>query len=39
MLALATAYVASGIAIRIGGSVRRRLRRTAPPRAPEIPLG
>jgi CDP-diacylglycerol--serine O-phosphatidyltransferase len=39
MLALATAYVASGIAIRIGGSVRRRLRRAASPRAPEIPLG
>jgi CDP-diacylglycerol--serine O-phosphatidyltransferase len=39
LLALMTAYVASGIAIRIGGIVRRRLRRAAPPRAPERQLG
>lgn len=35
-LALATAYVASGIAIRIGGLVRRRLKATPP--APEIKI-
>jgi len=39
LLAMMTAYVASGIAIRIGGIVRRRLRRAAPPRAPEHELG
>ncbi len=39
LLAMMTAYVASGIAIRIGGIVRRRLRRAAPPRAPEQLVG
>jgi CDP-diacylglycerol--serine O-phosphatidyltransferase len=39
LLATMTAYVASGIAIRIGGIVRRRLRRAAPPRAPERQVG
>ena len=37
LLALMTAYVASGIAIRIGGIVRRRLRRAASPRAAGAP--
>jgi CDP-diacylglycerol--serine O-phosphatidyltransferase len=36
LLALSTAYVASGILIRIGGIMRRRLRH-APP-APEIKI-
>ena len=36
-LAMATAYVASGIVIRIGGILRRRLRH-APPPAPEIKI-
>ena len=35
-LALATAYVASGIVIRIGGVLRRRLKSTPP--APEIKI-
>jgi CDP-diacylglycerol--serine O-phosphatidyltransferase len=39
LLAIMTAYVGSGIAIRLGGIVRRRLRRAAPPRAPEHELG
>jgi len=38
LLALMTAYVASGIAIRIGGLVRRRWRRAAPPPVPEHPV-
>jgi CDP-diacylglycerol--serine O-phosphatidyltransferase len=37
--ALAVAYVGSGIAIRIGGSIRRRLRRGNPPATPERQLG
>ena len=36
-LAMATTYVASGIVIRIGGILRRRLRH-APPSAPEIKI-
>ena len=35
-LAMATAYVASGILIRIGGILRRRMKAT--PRAPEIKI-
>ena len=38
LLAIATAYVASGIVTRIGGIVRRRLRPTAP-RQPEHQIG
>jgi CDP-diacylglycerol--serine O-phosphatidyltransferase len=38
-LAMAGAYVGSGIVIRIGGSIRRRLRPVAPPRAPEHQVG
>jgi CDP-diacylglycerol--serine O-phosphatidyltransferase len=38
LLAMATAYVASGIVIRIGGIVRRHLRPT-PPREPERQVG
>jgi CDP-diacylglycerol--serine O-phosphatidyltransferase len=34
LLAMATSYVASGILIRIGGIVRRRLRQPPPPPAP-----
>jgi hypothetical protein len=37
LLAITTVYVASGIAVRIGGIVRRRLRRSAP--EPERQLG
>jgi CDP-diacylglycerol--serine O-phosphatidyltransferase len=37
--ALALCYVGSGIAVRIGGAVRRRLRRHAPPAAPEHQAG
>jgi len=37
-LAMALSYVASGIIIRIGGIVRRRLRH-APPPAPEHQVG
>ncbi len=40
LLAMATAYVASGIVIRIGGILRRRLRHTPhPPHAPEHQVG
>src|SRR5437773_2150465 len=39
LLALATAYVASGIVIRIGGIVRRRLHPTPPPPHPEHQVG
>jgi CDP-diacylglycerol--serine O-phosphatidyltransferase len=39
LLALMTAYVGSGIAIRIGGVLRRRFRKPAPPRAPEQQVG
>ena len=38
-LALAGGYVASGILIRIGGAVRRRLRPVPTPRAPEHQVG
>jgi CDP-diacylglycerol--serine O-phosphatidyltransferase len=38
LLAIATAYVASGIVIRIGGIVRRHLR-PSPPRHPEHQIG
>jgi CDP-diacylglycerol--serine O-phosphatidyltransferase len=38
LLAMAIAYVGSGIAIRVGGMIRRRLRH-APPPAPEHQLG
>ena len=37
-LAMATTYVASGIVIRIGGIIRRRLRHAPPPPAPEIKI-
>jgi CDP-diacylglycerol---serine O-phosphatidyltransferase len=39
LLVLATAYVASGIVIRAGGIVRRRLRHVTPPRTPEHQIG
>ena len=39
MLALASAYVASGIITRIGGVVRRRLKHVHPPRTPEHQVG
>jgi CDP-diacylglycerol--serine O-phosphatidyltransferase len=35
LLGMSAAYVASGIIIRIGGIVRRRLRHAPPPPAPE----
>ncbi len=38
-LALAGGYVASGIVIRIGGAIRRRLRHAPPARAPEHQVG
>jgi len=38
-VAMAGAYVASGIVIRVGGIVRRRLRHAPPPRAPEHSIG
>jgi len=38
-LALAGGYVASGIVIRIGGSIRRRLRHAAAPPAAEHQIG
>jgi CDP-diacylglycerol--serine O-phosphatidyltransferase len=38
-LALAGGYVASGILIRIGGSIRRRLRHAPAPQAPEHQVG
>jgi len=39
LLAMATSYVASGILIRIGGIVRRRLRHSPHPPAPEHQIG
>lgn len=39
LLSLAAAYVASGIAIRIGGIVRRRFRKPAPTPRPEHQVG
>lgn len=39
LLALATAYVASGIVIRIGGIIRRRLKHVNPPQTPEHQIG
>lgn len=39
LLILTLAYVASGILIRIGGSVRRRFRHTPPPPQPEHQIG
>jgi CDP-diacylglycerol--serine O-phosphatidyltransferase len=39
LLAMSTAYVGSGIAIRIGGAIRRRLRHVQPPSAPEHQVG
>ena len=39
LLAMATAYVGSGIVIRIGGILKRRLRHAPPPRAPEHQVG
>jgi CDP-diacylglycerol--serine O-phosphatidyltransferase len=39
LLAMGVAYVGSGIVIRLGGIVRRRLRHTPPPRSPEHQLG
>jgi len=38
-LALAGGYVASGVVIRIGGSIRRRLRHASAPPAPEHQVG
>ena len=38
-LAMAVSYVMSGILIRVGGIVRRRLRHVPPPRAPEHQVG
>jgi CDP-diacylglycerol---serine O-phosphatidyltransferase len=39
LLAMATCYVGSGIVIRLGGIVRRRLRHTPRPPAPEHQIG
>jgi CDP-diacylglycerol---serine O-phosphatidyltransferase len=39
LLAMSTAYVGSGIAIRIGGVIRRRMRHTHLPPAPERQIG
>jgi CDP-diacylglycerol--serine O-phosphatidyltransferase len=39
LLAMAVSYVASGIIIRIGGVVRRRLRHSPPPPHPEHQIG
>ena len=39
LLAMATAYVGSGIVIRIGGILRRRLRQSPPPVHPEHQIG
>ena len=39
LLAMSTAYVGSGIAIRIGGALRRRLRHAHPPSTPERQIG
>ena len=38
-LAMAIAYVGSGIVIRVGGAIRRHLRHTPPPPAPEHQVG
>jgi CDP-diacylglycerol--serine O-phosphatidyltransferase len=38
-LAMAVSYVMSGIVIRVGGIVRRRLRHVPPPHAPEHQVG
>jgi CDP-diacylglycerol--serine O-phosphatidyltransferase len=39
LLSLATSYVASGIVIRVGGIIRRRLRQAPPARTPEHQVG
>jgi CDP-diacylglycerol---serine O-phosphatidyltransferase len=39
LLVMATSYVGSGIVIRLGGILRRRLRHPGPPPAPEHQLG
>jgi CDP-diacylglycerol--serine O-phosphatidyltransferase len=39
LLAMSIAYVGSGIAIRVGGAIRRRLRHVRPPAAPEHQIG
>ena len=39
LLIMASTYVASGIAIRLGGIVRRRLRHAPPPPHPEHQIG
>lgn len=39
LLAVASAYVASGIVTRIGGILRRRMRHTVPPPQPEHQIG
>jgi CDP-diacylglycerol--serine O-phosphatidyltransferase len=39
LLAMATSYVASGIVIRVGGIVRRRLRHAPPAQTPEHQIG
>src|SRR5689334_19106780 len=39
LLAMATCYVGSGIVIRLGGIIRRRMRHTPPPPAPEHQIG
>jgi CDP-diacylglycerol---serine O-phosphatidyltransferase len=39
LLAMSIAYVGSGIAIRIGGAIRRRLRHAHPPSTPERQVG
>jgi CDP-diacylglycerol--serine O-phosphatidyltransferase len=39
LLAMASAYVASGIIIRIGGIIRRHLRPTPHPPEPERQIG
>jgi CDP-diacylglycerol--serine O-phosphatidyltransferase len=39
LLAMSSTYVASGIAIRIGGIVRRKVRHSPPPAPAEHPIG
>jgi CDP-diacylglycerol--serine O-phosphatidyltransferase len=39
LLAMAVAYVGGGVVIRIGGSVRRRLRQVSQRRTPERQIG
>jgi CDP-diacylglycerol--serine O-phosphatidyltransferase len=39
LLVMASTYVASGIVIRIGGVLRRRLRHAPPPPHPEHQIG